>query len=223
MISGVTNTAATTDTAAADAAMKKSTGLNKDDFLKLFITQLQHQDPLKPQDSSEFISQMAQLTQVEQAYNTNTNLSSIISQLNSATSLSSASYIGRTVTANGNQISLSSGSKPAIGYRLDANASKVDITIADASGAVVRTLTLGGTQAGDGTITWDGKDGNGSTLPAGQYSFSVTGYNAKEEKFQGNPLLVGMVEGVTLEGEKPRVTIGGISVPLSNVLSVKGA
>ncbi|WP_298272619.1 flagellar hook capping FlgD N-terminal domain-containing protein, partial [Geobacter sp.] len=66
MISGVTN-----DTTAAAAAMKQSTGLNKDDFLKLFITQLQNQDPLQPQDSSQFIAQLAQLTQVEQAYNTN--------------------------------------------------------------------------------------------------------------------------------------------------------
>lgn len=97
------------------------------------------------------------------------------------------------------------------------------INISDISGTVVRTLNLGNTRAGDGTILWDGRNGNGSTLPAGQYSFSVTGYNAKGEKFQGNPLLVGTVEGITLEGKEPNVTIGGISVPLSNVLSVKGA
>lgn len=62
MVNGIT-----TDTTAAAAAMKKSTGMNKDDFLKLFVTQLQHQDPLNPADSSEFIGQLAQLTQVEQA------------------------------------------------------------------------------------------------------------------------------------------------------------
>lgn len=218
MITGVT-----TDTAAATAAMKQSTGLSKDDFLQLFITQLQNQDPLNPQDSSEFIGQMAQLTQVEQAYNTNTNLASIIDQLNGATSFSSVAYIGKTVTANGDQIQLAAGAQPTIGYRLDANAGKVAIDITDNTGTVVRTLTLGNTPAGDGTIVWDGKDGRGVTLPAGEYAFSVTGYNADGEKFQGYPHLVGTVQGVTLEGEEPYVTIGGVNVPLSNVLSVKGA
>jgi len=203
--------------------MKKATGMNKDDFLKLFVTQLQHQDPLNPADSSEFIGQLAQLTQVEQAYNTNSNLSKIIDQLNGATSLSSASYIGKMVTANGDQINLTSGSKPTIGYRLSADAQQVAINIMDINGTAVRTLTLGNTRSGDGAIAWDGKNGQGSTLPAGQYTFSVTGYNAKGEKFQGNPLLVGTVEGVSLEGKEPNVIVGGISVPLSNLLSVKGA
>ncbi len=43
----ITNVTSTTDTAAADAAMKKSLGMNKDDFMKLFIAQLQYQDPLE--------------------------------------------------------------------------------------------------------------------------------------------------------------------------------
>ncbi|WP_246560610.1 FlgD immunoglobulin-like domain containing protein [Geobacter grbiciae] len=107
--------------------------------------------------------------------------------------------------------------------RLRARGISLNEADMDISGTVVRTLNLGNTRAGDGTILWDGRNGNGSTLPAGQYSFSVTGYNAKGEKFQGNPLLVGTVEGITLEGKEPNVTIGGISVPLSNVLSVKGA
>lgn len=218
MVNGITN-----DTAAAAAAMKKSTGMNKDDFLKLFVTQLQNQDPLNPADSTEFIGQLAQLTQVEQAYNANSNLARIIDLFNGASSLSSVSYIGKTVTANGDLIKLTSGSQPTLGYRLAANAQKVAIDITDIKGTVVRTLTLGSTQAGDGTISWDGRDGKGNTLPDGRYTFSVTGFNAEGEKFQGYSLLTGTVEAVNLEGEEPYVTVGGISVPLGNVLSVKGA
>lgn len=218
MVNGITN-----DASAAAAAMKKATGMNKDDFLKLFVTQLQNQDPLNPADSTEFIGQLAQLTQVEQAYNTNSNLSAIIDLFNGAASLSSVSYIGKTVTANGDLIKLANGSQPTLGYRLAANAQKVAIDIKDVSGTVVRTLTLGSTQAGDGTIAWDGRDGKGNPLPDGRYTFSVTGFNAEGEKFQGYPLLTGTVEAVSLEGKEPHVTVGGISVPLGNVLSVKGA
>lgn len=217
MINGVTS-----DTTAAAAAMKKSTGMNKDDFLKLFITQLKNQDPLNPQDSTQFISQLAQLTQVEQAYNTNTNLSNLLGAMNGATNLSAVSFLGKEIKADGDQVKLVAGTESSLGYRLPANASKVLVDVKDSRGITVRTLTLGATPAGDGTVAWDGKDSTGKALPSGNYTFTVTGYNADGDKFAGSPLLLGKVDGVTLEGTEPYVTIGGVDVPLSKILSVKG-
>ena len=74
MEASATNTASTTTTTAAAEQMKKKLGMDKDDFLKLFVTQLQHQDPLAPQDASAMLQQLSQLTQVEQAYNTTATL-----------------------------------------------------------------------------------------------------------------------------------------------------
>ena len=91
MIDAVTS--ATTNS--ASATMKQSIGMNKDDFLSLFVTQLKNQDPLNPMDGTEFIGQLAQLTQVEQAYNTNSNLGKLIGMMNDSSALSSVSYIGK--------------------------------------------------------------------------------------------------------------------------------
>ncbi|MCK4797371.1 MAG: flagellar hook assembly protein FlgD [Spirochaetes bacterium] len=52
--------------------------MGKDQFLKLLITQLQHQDPTKPMEDREFIAQMAQFSSLEQMLNFNTNIKQLI-------------------------------------------------------------------------------------------------------------------------------------------------
>src|SRR6185369_3074291 len=110
MVSTVT---ATTGTAAADAAMKKSLGMNKDDFMKLFIAQLQYQDPLKPQDPSAMLDQLSQLSLVQQSYNSNTALNNLLTAQNSSNSLTAVSFIGKDVKANGNNATFD-GSAPSV-------------------------------------------------------------------------------------------------------------
>ncbi len=219
MVNSVT---ATTNAADGAAAMKKATGMNKDDFLKLFVTQLQQQDPLKPQDSNQFIAQLAQLSQVEQAYNTNTNLQSLLTAQNNNTVVSAVSFIGKDVLATGNQVALTAGSPANLNFRLSEPASSLNINIKDAAGNLVRTLTSGQTAAGDGSIAWDGKGGNGSLLSSGTYSFEVTGTNASGGAVAGTSLVRGRIDGVRIDGSTPILTAGGIDIGMGAVLQVKG-
>ncbi len=50
----------------ADAATPRRDGLGRDAFLKLLVTQLQHQDPTQPQADGEFLAQLAQFSSLEQ-------------------------------------------------------------------------------------------------------------------------------------------------------------
>jgi len=76
---------------------KSSSELGKDDFLKLLITQLQNQDPTSPMEDTEFISQMAQFSSLEQMTNMSTSFSRMASFLNSS---EAASTLGKTVELN---------------------------------------------------------------------------------------------------------------------------
>jgi flagellar basal-body rod modification protein FlgD len=68
--------------------------LDKDDFLKILITQLQHQDPTNPMEDREFISQMAQFSSLEQM----TNMASSFGKLSGVLASSEAqSMLGKNV------------------------------------------------------------------------------------------------------------------------------
>lgn len=54
-----------------------STNLGKDDFLKLLVTQLRHQNPLEPIDNKEYIAQLAQFSSLEQMQNLNMQLANL--------------------------------------------------------------------------------------------------------------------------------------------------
>src|SRR5574344_993644 len=71
--------------------------LGKDDFLKLLVTQLSNQDPTSPMDNTQFISQMAQFSSLEQMTNMNGEFSKLNLML---TSSNAVSTIGKTVDLN---------------------------------------------------------------------------------------------------------------------------
>ena len=102
-------------------APKASGIIGKDDFLKLLVGQLQHQDPLQPSDDTQFIGQMAQFSQLEQETNTAQSTDQMAQQLGRTGALG---LIGHTVTytdADGasqtgtvQQVDMSTGGKAAL-------------------------------------------------------------------------------------------------------------
>ncbi len=78
-------------------ARQASHELGKDDFLKLLITQLTNQDPTNPMEDTQFISQMAQFSSLEQMTNMNESFSRVAGMVYSS---QAASTLGRTVEIN---------------------------------------------------------------------------------------------------------------------------
>jgi flagellar basal-body rod modification protein FlgD len=77
------------------AVTNPKASLDKDGFLKLFIAQLQHQDPSSPMSTNDSMQQMTSFSMVEQITNMATSNTKIAASLNSS---SAVGLIGRTVT-----------------------------------------------------------------------------------------------------------------------------
>lgn len=220
MSATITGTTATSSSYAANA-MKESIGMNKDDFLKLFITQLQNQDPLAPQDATEMLGQLAQLTQVEQAYNTAAALEKLLMAQDNSLAMTSVALIGREVKSFGDQVFLDGTNPSALSFELPAATSGNTLKITNSAGQTVNIIDLGSLSAGANKFTWDGKDGQGNQLTAGTYRYSVSGTNALGAAVQATTYTTGKADGIRFDNGAAYVTIGSVSVPFADVISVK--
>ena len=92
-ITAASNTATDLSNSSKDSSKNQNidSGLGQNAFLQLLVTQLQHQDPLQPQDDTQFLAQLAQFTSLEQLTNINTSLQQLVTLAGGTASSSSTS------------------------------------------------------------------------------------------------------------------------------------
>lgn len=189
-----------------------------DEFLKLFMAQLQQQDPFNPTSGADMVAQLAQLSSVEQAKQTNTELSDISAAQSSAASAGLSSLIGRQCGATAGAFSIGStgGAPPPVEITATSATKGASIVIADANGKEIRRIPIpdGSTSA---SIQWDGKDASGNTAPPGGYKMSVDtgkGTGAIDAQWQGK------VSAVELTADGPRLRIGDVLIAPSDIRTI---
>lgn len=121
---------------AALAQTTRNAGLSMDDLLKLLMTELSYQDPLKPVDNKDFLTQMAQFTSLDTTRQLNDN----ITQLMSTQSLNqSVGLLGKTVDAQTDSNGVVSGQVTA----LQLVSGTPQITIKTAGGEIITGILIG--------------------------------------------------------------------------------
>src|SRR5262245_26152965 len=124
----VSSTTPATQTPSTSAPKNTSVDamLGKDDFLKLLVSQLQHQDPMNPVDDKDFMGQMAQFTSVEQL----TNMATAIDRMSTASqSTQSIALIGKTVSWKKEDGSTGEGVATSVAF----NDGAISIAVGDAT------------------------------------------------------------------------------------------
>ena len=209
---------------AASAAQTASRNLDGQyqQFLTLLTAQISNQDPLKPMDATQFVSQLAQLTQVEQGVATNRNLEMVLTKLSDAAATSDMQMIGRDVLVPGNSATLDSDGF-AGGYYLDRDASSVKVDIRDRDGSLITSFDADGLSAGQAhTIDWDGRDSLGLPVPPDVLRFDITALDADGAEIGGTQLTKARVESLTFTSSGPELQLDNgdsvLSIAVRSVL-----
>jgi flagellar basal-body rod modification protein FlgD len=193
---------------------------NFDTFLTLLTQQLKNQDPLQPQDTAQFTSQLVQFSQVEQAISSNKKLDSLISSINNGQTNQSIAYIGKTVEIQSNGLPLQDG-KAQVTVNTDVSAVDSVLEISNpSSGRVIRAIPLN-REAGSQNVVWDGQDNAGAPVNDGTYKINVRAVGPDGKDITGQTFVFGRVTGVDLTGTEPQLTIGDLPINLTSVLSVR--
>ena len=190
--------------------------LGKDEFLKLFIAQIQYQDPLNPLDSAEFTAQLAQFSSVEQLYGMNSKLGNIEETMNNQSEQrDNLGYIGKTVKADDNTMNVDNGTVQSGSYNLDGSG-YVTIDVYDSDGVIVRTFYKGWEDKGEHDVNWDGRDDSGAIAGDGSYTFEVTARDEDGFYVPSNTYISGEVTGITYQDGQPYLMIGDRIINNSN-------
>lgn len=116
------------------SALSGNSSIGLQDFLKILISQLSFQDPLKPMDNQQFMAQMAQFTALEQSQQLNTKMDALLS---TQASLQSVGLIGRTV-----DVTTETGTLSGTVVALSLSGPQPSISVRDSNGTVTPNLSL---------------------------------------------------------------------------------
>ena len=207
-MSSISDVTSTTSAITSTTSSTSSVSLDKDDFLTLLVAQLENQDPLNPQDGSEYVAQLAQFSALEQAITTNESLETLTDLALDMSNSTALNMLGQTVTIETSTFDFD-GSSVDLGFNLSETATEASINIFDEDDSLVCTLSLGAFSSGENFVTWNGTDSDGNALGAGEYSFQVVAKN-EDEVLDITEMIRENVSGIDLnDGETLLITSAG--------------
>ena len=196
--------------------------LTQADFFALLTKELANQDPTKPVDNNEMISQMTAFSTTDGVNALNDQFTSFASSMTSSQALQASSLVGRSVLVDDNIFSTESGEMAKGKIVTDNPASNVKIYVENSAGEIIQTVPVGSVRAGSSTFIWDGLMSNGEKAPEGVYRYRIAALvDGQAAELQA--MTYRKVDSVTLAGAGGKVLLnlnGGTSIALSDVVEV---
>lgn len=202
------------------ATTKKPSELGQSDFLNLLVTQLTNQNPLEPMDSTAFVTQLAQFSELEEVQKVTEGIEEMRNYLASANNFSAVSLLGKEVEFSGDVVHYEEGMQPEICFHLGKEASQVTVNLYDSLGLKVRSWVLTDEAAGKQQILWNGTDQEGDPVTAGAYRFEVVAQDLDGNSVPVERVQRGRVDRVEYVEGLPYLHVGGRLIALADIQGI---
>jgi flagellar basal-body rod modification protein FlgD len=189
--------------------------MDKTDFLQLLMAQLEYQDPLDPQDSTEFVAQLCDFSNLEQLMNMNDSIESLQLLQLSANNTAATALIGKQVMFEGDTLTVENGTPSDTGFYAGSAGTSGTVTITDSNGKVVQTIALTDIESGYNTI-----DLSGVTLSDGTYTIGVAATDSAGASVDITVLECGKVTEIFFDSDGTYVEINGERYSLGDIYSI---
>jgi flagellar basal-body rod modification protein FlgD len=216
----ISGTSGSNKNAGAAAGNAATSALGSKEFLTLMVTQLKNQDPFKPSDPTQFVSQLAQFGTVSGIQEMQGSITSLSDSLRSSQVLGGSTLVGHEVLADATAVTLGEAGSLKGAVQIPEGTTNALLVVTDSSGQLVRRVPLSTTE-GEQEFTWDGTTDLGTRAPAGTYDIQAVAQvgGAAEEVITS---IASKVNSVTIDPSTFKLTLNTQMGPvaLANVRRV---
>jgi len=192
---------------------------DKDVFMTLYIEQLQAQDPTDPQDTNKMVSQMAEMSSLEQLTTISTQLDKMTASFTSSQAISASTLVGQKIMAPTDKATLDDGGHLPVKVTIPDGYVSASLQIHNSEGKLVRDIELT-----EEEFRWDGLDSDGNVLAGGEYKFNASATDTDGVKAKLQTELPAKIEGVTISGSNgTELNVSGVGkIGLTDELDIVG-
>lgn len=219
----VTSTTSVTKTTSSDTVVSNPNAeLDQEDFLNLFLTELQNQDPTSPVETAQMLEQTAQMSDLQTMTSLEETLGTLTDTLSNSSQFSIVDSIGKMADTGYNAINISDADgTSSVDFELfyDDDFTNSTITILGANGDEVKSFDLEEGEGGITTYTWDLTDKAGNKVEEGSYIVSAT-YTDSSGAEKSTVMGAYPIESVKFEDGEAYLKLGSSYYALSDVVEI---
>ena len=203
------------------SSTEQTESLGQDVFLNLLIAQLKNQDPLEPMEGTQFVTQLAQFSELDEMRALTSGQEDLQNYMASLNNFAAVSLLGKSVEFSGDEVAHQEGIPTELEFHLPSNAAQVTVGLYDTQGRLVHTLDKGPMAAGNQTAIWNGTDESGQPLPSGSYRVDVVAQDASEGAIPVELMQQGLVREVVFQDGLPQLRVGERWLSLPEIQSIQ--
>jgi flagellar basal-body rod modification protein FlgD len=203
-----------------DKVHNPNSQLDKNAFMKLFLKQLEMQDPTNPMDTDKMLEQTAYLSTMEMNTNMQKTIDTLSKTLTSSNKMSTISAIGKIADTGERYINVTDDDKTKdfeLYFGNDIQSGSVQIK--DKSGNIIKTFDLNAHSKGVLSFEWDLKDSNGNRIKSDSYEVSAT-YTTPDGTEKSTSFGAYPIESIRFEEGKAYAKLGSKYVPFEKIKEI---